>query len=250
MKGQPAHSDLEDRLARLARKAGPPLPEPGDLPGWRAAGAGGVAAVSQLYHGEEVTARLCASLAPRLPLAAARDCLYRQEEDEALHARLYGDWLRRQGATAPRGAVLEGLESTLKADKDAPEVTLLAVQIMLEGEALALQSTTEAWLPCPALRSLNQAIARDEARHVAFGRLYLGAALPGLSLAERRKIHARVRQLWFDAMEALRRERGLTPVLVQPAVRVWAHWRWRHWQRTLRVLGLYSQSESALFEAA
>lgn len=253
-----AEDQLRLRLGRLARHAEAeaarrsrrsmldlPAALPDRLPRRRA-----IRGVSQLYHGEILTARLCARLARQVPLAEARDCLELQRQDEVAHAGLYAAYLDELGGTAPRHAVLGLLEHELEAWRGLLEATILAVHLLLEGEAVVLQSNAESWLPCKRFHLLNAQIAQDEGRHIAFGKLYLPKALAAVGQPERLAIQKWLHALWWRAFTLIYRDHGLASLIVEPALHLWARQRWRHWQRELRRVGLYDDSERRLFESA
>ena len=257
-----ATAGLRVRLAALAAKAAmaseqrfanKEISEFGPrLPFW-VSHSSAIASASQLLHGEELTARLCTVLAPRLELPEAHDCLWRQEEDERQHGKLYARYLSQLDAkTASRRAarppVMELIEKALLTWRGAPQAQVLGVHLLLEGEALALQQTAGNWLPCPLFRSINREVARDEARHVAFGRIYLAASLAELPLKERLAIHDWARDTWWQAIEQVYRDTSLAKRPLTVGLKVWAARRWQNWQQEFRTTGLYSDEEAALFE--
>lgn len=207
----------------------------------------------QFLAGEETTAAVCEALATRLPHAVARDCLALQAAEEHRHAELYRRYLGRSigqsvggvraGEAAP--SLLAPARDAILAWRGPPEAVLLAVQVIIEGEALAFQETARRFTHCRRFAALSHTIARDEARHVAFGRIYLPNALQDLTERERAEIHGWLRGLWFACMERLPQVAPL-PRASGPLARHWArHWarswagrRWSHWEAQLAVLGI------------
>ncbi len=261
-----AAPSLQDRLSRLAAK--PAALRLDDLTAdWqgqvRAASKGprralAVTVLSHLYQGEELTARVCARIAPRLSLPAAGDCLRRQEHDETDHAIAYGRYLDAlQGAprrlqrqqAVKTGRALAYLERRFDGWRGAPEALILATQLLLEGEAMELQEDSAKWLSCPRLAALNRAITRDEARHVAFAKLYLPAALPALSLQDRRAAYAWLRETWWRSLELVFVDFGYAALVGTLAGRYWAARRWSSWQEEMRRVGLYQDHERQYFIA-
>lgn len=204
-----------------------------------------IANVSQLHHGELLTARVCVALANRVTLPEARACLAVQLDDEIAHAGLYADYLADLGGIAQRHRVLDLLEIAIGQWTGAPEAVILAVHVLLEGEAAELQRTTGVWLPCPRFGAINRLVAHDEARHIAFGRIYLPQALAALPRWERKAMYVWLRELWW---RAVRETLGLAAFIATPVFADWARLRWSHWQDELHRLGLYSAAESPAFE--
>jgi hypothetical protein len=159
-------------------------------------------AVSQLYHGEVATGRLCRRLIGELADPAARRCLELQLADEMRHADVYRRYLDRLGGIAPMDEILaRALDAALK----GPAATLgamVAFHVVVEGEALRVQEALARFLPCPLLKQINRLIARDEARHVAFGRIYLAEAVAALPEAARAQLASWLHCLWRQCAEA------------------------------------------------
>ena len=133
--------------------------------------------VSQVYYGEVATERLCRLLLEEVEEPLARACLEQQIADERRHAGAYLRYLERLGDIAP---IDPAVELALTSADDAPGGAIgkmVACHLVLESEALTIQEELSHDLNCPLLRSINRLAAPDEARHVAFGRIYLGDAL-------------------------------------------------------------------------
>ncbi|WP_299391705.1 ferritin-like domain-containing protein [Pelagibius sp.] len=207
----------------------------------------------QFLAGEETTAAVCDALASRLSHARARDCLALQAEEEHRHAELYRRYLAKSGGKSTVGGLgkdpaSEAGPSLLSPARDAilawqgpPEAVLLAVQVIIEGEALAFQETARRFTHCRRFAVLSHTIARDEARHVAFGRVYLPVALQALTRRERVEIHSWLRGLWFACMERLPQVAPLpwaSGPLARHWARAWARRRWSHWDAQLALLGI------------
>jgi len=157
-------------------------------------------AVTQYFHGEIATARACDSLRHRVGLPAAREFLALQAAEERRHAALYDAYLNRLGGRYPHRLAIEATYDKALSWNGAPEAVILAFHAVLEGESLRLQRVIDKWMPCPLFREISAVIGRDEARHIAFGRVYLRGALPCLSRRERLAIFEWIRALWFGAV--------------------------------------------------
>ena len=194
-------------------------------------------AISQLHHGEMATARMCRRLLSELEAGGARDCVALQAADEARHAEVYGRYLDRLGGVAPMDG---NLASALEGAAEGPAGSLgamVAFNVVVEGEVLRLQDTIAEFLPCPLLKQINRLIARDEARHVAFGRIYLTEALAQLSPDSRARLYHWVRALWQEASESTLARRSRNPA-VRKVLRTWLVKGWSHHEAALARIGL------------
>ena len=245
--------ELERQLESLAAKAAsaqgshPELDWQGSAPKlarWRWPIARGI--VMEFIGGEEATARLCREIAPRIDLPAARDCLDLQVKDETRHAELYRRYLSRLGAQPPRNNFLDDAVERSLSWQGAPEAALLAFHVIVEGEALALQDAARNWIPDPLFAEMSRQIAIDEARHVAFGKIYLNQALPEVPLQERIEIYRWLRALWFDSAAQLSGGR-LGGVMSRMLPRSWMQRRWEGWTDSLQATGLFAGAEVADF---
>ncbi len=244
---------LEARLRALANKAAEATATraiaPVPLPRLKAGFPRSLAkfAVTQLYHGECLTAEICETLAKRATSPAAKACLEWQVNDERIHAALYHDYLSSLGGPGPRGALFDSMNQAV-ANWDGPSEALpLAIHVLLEGEAIALQQAAGKWLPCPVFADLNRDIAHDEARHIAFAKIYLPEALPHLSRTDRLNTYLWLRQIWYKSVELASGEGRLARWVVGDRLKSWARERWTHWQQELVELGLYSEEEREFF---
>ena len=191
----------------------------------------------QFLAGEQLAAGACERLQHQVSLPEARDCLALQAEDEYRHADLFRRYLEGHHSAVGESVLLRLVAQRLLAWQGPPEAVMLALHVILEGEALALQEVARRHTRCPRFAALSRVIARDEARHVAFGQHYLPAALAQLTPSERRAIFVWLRGLWFDSLELL--PQGLPlPGFTKPFIRHWSRRRWAGWQPQLAALGL------------
>lgn len=222
--------ETESRLRRLADKGvraqqqsvedidwsrRPELPFwlPKRLAGW---------AVSQFLHGEMATAGMCRQISSRLDSAAAQVFLETQYCDEMRHAAIYQRYVDALGGSADITPQLAfAYDQALSWDGPVDGI-ILAFHCILEGESLMLQQDVRRWLPCPLFSEISDIIARDEARHVAFGRIWCQASLPTLPLAEHRHIHRHLRQLWFTTMNSVIRR--IRPFDIINGPKPWPVW--------------------------
>ena len=99
-------------------------------------------------------------------------------------------------------------------------------------------------MPCPLFAEIGAAIARDEARHVAFGRLYLRHALPRIARDERLAMLGWVRALWHSAVGD--GAAGIVPA--GPGARArWLEDAWRERLDDFQSVRLFPPEERPLF---
>ena len=246
-----APRDLERRFLALAEKArvaaASPLqpdwslqPKRTRWPSEKAV----IEAMSKFHHGELATARICEKLHDSLSSPAARRFLTTQIADERRHAEFYARYIGVRGGRAPDPDDLAPIYAAAFDWEGPPEALILAVHVMLEGESLRLQQSLECWLPCPLFADLSRCIAHDEARHLAFGRLYLRQALPRLRLEEHRRIFLWLKGLWSRAV--LRVATGLTPpgyFARHGGREAWLRKVWAERRGEIEALGLLSGEE-------
>lgn len=195
-------------------------------------------AISQLYHGELATARMCRRLLGETDDPLLRRCLELQLADELRHAAAYRRYLQRFGGVTPMEPALERALDLAGRGPLGVLGTIVAFHIVAEGELLRLQERLVGFFPCPLLRRISKLVSRDEARHVAFGRLCLEAWTADLPPHRRRELFHWVRRIWADCVEAtLAADGGRGPV-IQWFVARWLGQAWRRHETTLERLGI------------
>jgi hypothetical protein len=193
--------------------------------------------ISQLYHAERAAARMCAWLGGRIGDANALLLLRRQAADEDRHTALYAGYLAELGDVAPMDpAVAAAIDRTLDWD-GPPEAVVAVLNIVLEGESVALHGGAIEVFRCPVLGRIARAVRQDEARHVAFGRAYLAKRLPALPVDAHFAILRHVRTVWEEATRSTIVGGPLAGV-ARRAVRAYMDERWPMHVRTLTRLGL------------
>lgn len=152
--------------------------------------------VSQLYHSEVATLEVLRRMIAGLPGTNTQACLEHQLREEALHAAVYRRYLERVGDVVPMNVGLAAVFDAAFEYRGPAFGWVVALNLVMEHEALRQQRMRVDRLPCPLFRQVNQRIMRDEARHAAFGFLYLRSILPSTPRAERDEVLAWVRSLW------------------------------------------------------
>jgi len=95
-----------------------------------------------------------------------------QAMDEARHVEVFARYIRRLDKIYPPQPTLK---SILKDIIETPhwQAKMVGMQVILEGLALGTFINVRASTGCELLRSLLGYVTKDEARHVAFGNIYL-----------------------------------------------------------------------------
>lgn len=197
-----------------------------------------VGVVSQLLHGEIAARALCARLIDRLPAGPHRRFVETQAADEDRHIALYSAYLARLGDIVPADdGFAAGVATALRWDGE-PAALVVALHVVLEGEAVKLMRDAGRLFSCPALRRITTIADQDEARHVAFGRLYLADALAALDDDSRAAIHRWIRDLWMTAADTRPSRPGGMALVRSRLHRGYLRARWLAHERTLADLGL------------
>lgn len=200
-----------------------------------------VAAVSQLYHGEVATLEFCSRLIDALPDDVDRRALALQIADERRHAEVYRAYLARLGDMAEMDESMRTAVDAAKAWPGSYHAAVVAFHVVLESEAVRLQEEFGRWFPCPLLRQINGTVARDEARHVAFGKIWLRGELATLAPDQRLEIFRWVERLWHDCAVTTIDRHGLPSALIKGLGRRWLEERWQRQRRGLVDIGLVAE---------
>ena len=203
--------------------------------------------VGQLRDGEAAVALICDQLAEANDNPDVHAFLRLQAADERRHAEFFQQYLERLDVAPTVDPVLaEVLERGMSWNGSRLAV-IVACHIVIEGEALQVQQHFLDDVPCQLYRAVAAQVIRDEARHVAFGRIFLDGRLSTLPLDERLEMYRWVRSIWRDCASAAARHRvlGLLPrALGRDALNA----RWAARYGALERLGLILPHEHAAFE--
>lgn len=157
------------------------------------------AMVSQVYHGECTATAVCERLIDEVPDPQAARFLAIQAEDERRHARMFERYLEPLGGVAPVDPGLGGAFARTLGWDGPWQAIAVAVSVILEAETIRLLRSPYMF-SCPKLKAIIDVVTRDEARHLAFGRLFVGPHLKTLSAEERRRIYHWVLSLWRECI--------------------------------------------------
>lgn len=203
-----------------------------------------VTALSQFLHGERVTAAICRDGLDDWPRdGAARAGLMCQIDDEDRHAGLFLRYLERLGDIAPVDPVLGTVMAEARAWRGRPEARLVAVNVLLEGEAIRMLDDLGDFISCPLFTQIRRVVARDEARHVALGRIVLKDRLALLDADERRDILDWSRSLWRRCTDGVMAGMIVPGVLTAGRRRRWRNEGWVRQRRALAAVGLIESGD-------
>jgi hypothetical protein len=140
---------------------------------------------SQFLHGEQGALICTAKIVQTVPDLDSKFYAATQVIDEARHVEVYKRYLLEKLEFAY--PINEHLATLLNQGiTDARwDMTYLAMQVIIEGLALAAFNLIRDMANDPLGRAINAYVMQDEARHVAFGRLALRDLYPNLSQQER-----------------------------------------------------------------
>lgn len=149
----------------------------------------GALTFSQLLHGEQGALMVSANLVRLLPSIEMKQAAASQTNDEARHLAVFNRYASRLGEIHPPSA---SLRRVLEKIVGHPLwlAQLVGMQIVVEGMALAtfldMRNTTN----CPLLKSMLDLVIKDEARHVAFGKIALRQHVDQLDREDRAELQA------------------------------------------------------------
>ena len=140
---------------------------------------------SQFMHGEQGALVCTAKIVQTVSSVDAKFYAATQVIDEARHVEVYSRYLYDKLQLAyPLNANLKSLLDDAISDRRW-DMTYLAMQVLIEGLALAAFGLIRNQAQEPLAKAINAYVMQDEARHVAFGRLALRDYYPNLTQAER-----------------------------------------------------------------
>jgi hypothetical protein len=140
---------------------------------------------SQFMHGEQGALICAAKIVQTVPDIDSKFYAATQVVDEARHVEVYSRYLHEKLQLAyPINPHLKALLDDALTDQRW-DMTYLAMQVLIEGLALAAFGLIRNQATDPLGKALNAYVMQDEARHVTFGRLALRDYYPQLTDAER-----------------------------------------------------------------
>jgi len=179
--------------------------------------------LSNFLHGEQGALMVAAQLVNAVPHTDAKFYAATQTMDEARHVEVFSKYLEKLDEVQPIAPALRTiLDATLQTGDWLKK--LVGMQIVVEGLALYAFREMRNMTEEPLLKDLLTYVARDEARHHAYGVSYVSRCVPHLSdgqkgeledfalEAARSLIDQRNQQTFLTTVMQLWREAGIDPV--------------------------------------
>jgi hypothetical protein len=132
--------------------------------------------LSQLLHGEQGALMVAGVLTAAVPDFQAKLYVASQAMDEARHVEVFSRYIRKLDKIYPAQPILKSILVDIMSTPHW-QAKMVGMQVILEGLALGTFINVRAATACSLLRELLGYITTDEARHVAFGNLYLTTAI-------------------------------------------------------------------------
>jgi hypothetical protein len=127
---------------------------------------------SQFLHGEQGALLAAGRLVTMVPDMDTKFYAAAQAADEARHVEAYARYVELLGNIYPVNPALKRMLDTVVAESRW-DIVFLGMQIIVEGLALAAFRLEYTRSFDPVIAQLTRLVAKDEARHVAFGLLAL-----------------------------------------------------------------------------
>jgi hypothetical protein len=140
---------------------------------------------SQFLHGEQGALLAAGRLVVMAPGLDAKFYAAAQAADEARHLEAYARYVGLLGNAYPVNPALSQMLDAIVTESRW-DIVFLGMQIIVEGLALAAFRLEHTRSFDPVITQLTRLVARDEARHVAFGLLALPEIYSELSCGEKR----------------------------------------------------------------
>ena len=158
--------------------------------------------LSQIVHGEQGALMTAAALTHAVPDYEGKLYAATQTMDEARHVEVFERYIRKITDLYPIGPFLKNLiDVTLQAE-DWVKIAI-GMNMVVEGLALGTFHNVLRSTSCPMLRQIMRGVLADEARHVAFGGIYVDQALKEMHPDDRED----VADFTFKAVSLMRESR-------------------------------------------
>lgn len=155
----------------------------------RLAAGMGALSLSQLLHGEQGALMVSANLVRLLPGVEMKQAAAAQTNDEARHLDVFSRYIRRVGEIHPPSPPLRRVLDRI-VNHPLWLAQLVGMQIVVEGIALATFLDMRSTCSCPLLHGILNLVIKDEARHVAFGKIALRRQIEAADPEERALLDA------------------------------------------------------------
>ena len=159
--------------------------------------------LSQFLHGEQGALMTAAALTHAVPDYEGKLYAATQTMDEARHVEVYDRYIKKLAIIYPMSLGLKALiDMTLKADRWVK--IAIGMNMVVEGLALGAFQNMRKSTSCNLLRQVIEGVLRDEARHVAFGGLYVAQEIAKMHPDDRED----VADFAFNVVSGMRGQRG------------------------------------------
>ena len=156
--------------------------------------------LSQFLHGEQGALMTAAALTHAVPDYEGKLYAATQTMDEARHVEVFETYVRKLAQVYPMMPALKTLiDETLTADHWVK--IAIGMNMIVEGLALGSFHNMIRATSCDLLRQILTLVLRDEARHVAFGNVYVASTIGDMHSDDRED----VAQFAFDALTMMMR---------------------------------------------
>jgi hypothetical protein len=139
---------------------------------------------SQFLHGEQGALLAAGRLVAMAPDMDTKFYAAAQAADEARHVEAYARYVELLGNAYPVNVALKRMLDTVVAESRW-DIVFLGMQIIVEGLALAAFRLEHTRSFDPVIAQLTRLVAKDEARHVAFGLIALREVYGELTAREK-----------------------------------------------------------------
>lgn len=143
--------------------------------------------LSQFLHGEQGALMTAAALTHAVPDYEAKLYAATQTMDEARHVEVYQTYIDRLAIIYPISPWLKHLIDVTLQSGHWVKIAI-GMNMVVEGLALGAFYNMRRQTRCETLRAITESVLRDESRHVAFGSVYVGAAVADMHEDEREDI--------------------------------------------------------------
>ena len=155
--------------------------------------------LSQFLHGEQGALMTAAALTHAVPDYEGKLYTATQTMDEARHVEVFDRYIKKIAMIYPMGSWLKELiDITLTADHWVK--IAIGMNMVVEGLALGAFHNMRSVTTCDLLRDVLTYVMRDEARHVAFGGVYVGKTIAEMHEDDREGIG----EFAFEALKIMR----------------------------------------------
>ena len=143
--------------------------------------------LSQFLHGEQGALLCCGQLVEVVPDIDGKLYAATQVVDEARHVEVFHRYIERLDRVYP---IEPALQSVLNAilEADLWQMKCVGMQIIVESLAMGSFKTMQAGTHDDLLRSIVELTARDEARHVSYGLIYMIDEIPRMTDPDRERL--------------------------------------------------------------